>query len=146
MQGNLPRRASADCSWAFLLHQPREAHRFSAFPAIRFICTIAIQPARMCEKIPSSPKDALAHTVLSFKSKAGGKSPCSPIQRLLFRDLITAQVKSVNAYFWLGCFAHSGTAIAIRSCHPTFSCLAYSPYPAPRIVRAQKLQARYFTL
>jgi len=107
MQGNLPGRANSDYSWAFLLHQPLHAHRISAFPAIRFIWTIAIQPARMCEKIPSSPEDALVHTVLSLSSEACGKSPCSSILFAAFSRPYNSPSEICQAYFCLGCFAHS---------------------------------------
>jgi hypothetical protein len=154
MQGNLPGRASADYSWAFLLHQPLHAHRISAFPTIRFIWTIAIQPARMCEKIPSSPEDALVHTVLSLSSEACGKSPCSSILFAAFSRPYNSPSEICQAYFCLGCFAHSKRDGAspqkpqlrsgLATIHSPASVTSYTLHL--RIVRAQKLQTRYFTL
>ena len=154
MQGNLPGRASADYSWAFLLHQPLHAHRISAFPTIRFIWTIAIQPARMRSKnYPLARKMPLSilYYLLVVRPAVKVLAPLSSSQ--LFRALITAQVKSVKPISsrllrslrerWR---ITPKTTIEIRSCHHHSPASVTSYTLHLRIVRAQKLQTRYFTL
>ena len=107
------------------------------------------------KKLPSSPEDALVHTVLSLSSEACGKSPCSSILFAAFSRPYNSPSEICQAYFCLGCFAHSEGAGApfprepqlrsgLATIHSPASVTSYTLHL--RIVRAQKLQTRYFTL
>jgi len=106
------------------------------------------------KKLPSSPEDALVHTVLSLSSEACGKSPCSSILFAAFSRPYNSPSEICQAYFCLGCFAHSKRDGAspqkpqlrsgLATIHSPASVTSYTLHL--RIVRAQKLQTRYFTL
>ena len=59
------------------------------------------------KKIPSSPENALVYTVLTLSSEACGKSPCSSILFAAFSRPYNSPSEICQAYFCLGCFAHS---------------------------------------
>jgi len=151
MQGNVPGRASADYSWAFLLTSHYMHIASQLFPPsgssgpLRFSRLECVKKYPLARKMPLS----ILYYLLIVRPAVKVLAPLSSSQ--LFRALITAQVKSVKPISsrllrslkerWR---ISPKTKIEIRSCHHTFSCLGYFLYLAPTNCTRTKTTGKIF--